>query len=69
MEHGTDQIAGALTELLEPAIELLGAELDDDERALVDPLAHGLVGAVFGAVRRWVSREPRAPAAQMLSSC
>ncbi len=66
-EQGTDRIAGALTELLQLAIALLGAELDDDEQALVDPLAHGLVGAVFGAVRRWVSREPRLPDAKALA--
>jgi AcrR family transcriptional regulator len=66
LEQGTDQIAGAVTEIIQLAIELLGAVLDDDERALVDPLAHGLVGAVFGAVRRWVSRKPRAPEAKAL---
>jgi AcrR family transcriptional regulator len=65
-EQGTDRIAHAVNDILELAIALLGAELDDDERALVDPLAHGLVGAVFGAVRRWVSREPRAAAGTAL---
>ena len=65
-EEGTDRIATAVHDILTLAIALLGAELDDDERALVDPLAHGLVGAVFGAVRRWVSREPRAPDAVAL---
>lgn len=64
--QGTDRIASAVTELLRLAIALLGADLDDDERALVDPLSHGLVGAVFGAVRRWVSREPREPSAKVL---
>ncbi|CAN5452682.1 TetR/AcrR family transcriptional regulator [soil metagenome] len=66
-QHGTDQIAQQLTELLELAIALLGAELDESERALVDPLAHGLVGAVFGTVRRWVTREPMEPSAYRLS--
>ncbi len=66
LEQGTDRIAVAVTEILELAIALLGADLDDDERALVDPLAHGLVGAVFGAVRRWLAREPRAPEAPVL---
>ncbi len=65
-EQGTDRIATAINDILQVAITLLGAELDDDEQALVDPLAHGLVGAVFGAVRRWVSREPRAPEAKAL---
>jgi AcrR family transcriptional regulator len=65
-EQGTDRIAFAVNDILMLAITLLGADLDDDERALVDPLAHGLVGAVFGTVRRWVSREPRAPEATAL---
>ncbi len=65
-EQGTDRIAGALADLLQLAISLLGADLDDDEEALVDPLAHGLVGAVFGAVRRWVSRDPRRPDARRI---
>lgn len=64
--QGTDRIAGAVTDILQLAITLLGAELDDDEQALVDPLAHGLVGAVFGTVRRWVSREPRQPTGRAL---
>lgn len=66
-QHGIDQIAAQLTELLELAIALLGANLNDAERALVDPLAHGLVGAVFGAVRRWVTREPQEPSAAEIS--
>ncbi|GAA5153084.1 TetR/AcrR family transcriptional regulator [Nocardioides marinquilinus] len=66
-EQGADQIAAALAELLQTVIVVLGADLDDDERALVDPLAHGLVGAVFGAVRRWVSLEPRRPDADRVS--
>lgn len=66
LEQGTDQIASAVTEILQLAIALLGAELDEAEQALVDPLAHGLVGAVFGAVRRWVARDVRAPEARAL---
>lgn len=66
LEQGTDRIATAVTDILQLAIALLGADLDDDERALVDPLGHGLVGAVFGAVRRWVSREPREPESKVI---
>lgn len=66
-QHGIDQIAQMLAELLELAIAMLGADLNDSERALVDPLAHGLVGAVFGAVRRWVTREPQEPSAHELA--
>lgn len=66
-QHGIDQIGAMLTELLEVAVVMLGAELSAGERALVDPLAHGLVGAVFGAVRRWVTREPQEPSAAEIS--
>ncbi len=66
-QRGIDQIARSLTELLELVLTLLGAELDDDEQALVDPLAHGLVGAVVGAVRRWAAREPQEPSAERLT--
>lgn len=65
-EQGTDRIATAVADILQLAISLLGADLDDDEKALVDPLAHGLVGAVFSTVRRWVSRQPQEPEAKVL---
>lgn len=66
-QHGIDRIAEMLTEILELAIAMLGADLDENEKALVDPLSHGLVGAVHGAVRRWVARAPREPSAASLS--
>lgn len=58
---GLARIAAGVVALLEGAIEILGVELDARERASIDPLAHGLVGAVVGAVRRWVTRQPREP--------
>ncbi|MEJ7832772.1 MAG: hypothetical protein WKF79_07655 [Nocardioides sp.] len=67
MEHGILQIATVLTEILGTAVEMLDVELGPDELAALDPLAHGLVGAVFGAVRRWISREERQPSARTLS--
>ncbi|WP_139978641.1 TetR/AcrR family transcriptional regulator [Nocardioides litoris] len=66
VESGAHRIAGAVGGIIEAAIEMLGPELDDDERALVDPLAHGLVGAAFATVRRWIAREPRTPDASVL---
>ena len=38
-----------------------------ENRPDLDPLAHGLVGAVLGATRRWVTREPRVPDAAAIS--
>ena len=67
MQQGIARIAEVLVELLTTAIELLRAELAEDERAALDPLAHGLVGAVLGAVRRWVVREDQEPEAHRLA--
>jgi AcrR family transcriptional regulator len=66
-QQGVDQIAEMLSDLLALAITLLGAELDEAEVALIDPLAHGLVGAVLGSVRRWLAREVREPSADRLA--
>lgn len=66
LEQGTDRVAVALFDVLDLAINLLEVEVGDDDRALLDPLVHGLVGAVFGTVRRWVSRAPRQPVADVL---
>lgn len=66
-QQGIDQIAEMLSDLITLAIAMLGAELDESELALVDPLAHGLLGAVLGAVRRWLAREVREPPADRLA--
>jgi len=68
MQQGIARIAEVLVELLTTALELLHADLAEDERAALDPLAHGLVGAVLGAVRRWVVREPREPDTHRLAA-
>ena len=67
LEQGLDRVAAVIVEVLETAIEMLGMDLDDDDAASIDPLAYALVGAAFSAVRRWVAREPRRPAAAELA--
>ena len=67
LHNGIHQIAGVLVEILETVIATLEVKLDDGESAAIDPLAYALVGAVFGAVRRWASREKREPSATQLS--
>ena len=67
MQHGIARIATVLGQLLEAAIDLLGVDLAADDRASIDPLAHGLVGAVVGAVRPWIAREEQTPSAAQLS--
>lgn len=64
---GISHIAAVLVEILQTAIALLQADLDDDEVAALDPLCHGLVGAVLGAVRRWVNRDVLEPAAPRMA--
>ena len=68
LEQGLDRIASVIVEVLETAIDMLGLELDEDDAAAIDPLAYALVGAAFSAVRRWVAREPRRPATDVLAS-
>lgn len=66
LEQGLSMIAGRVAELIETAVDLLRLDLTGEQRAALDPLAHGLVGAVFGAVRRWLSRPVREPSAEVL---
>ena len=68
LEHGINRIATVVADVLQTAIALLGVELDEDDAAALDPLAHGLVGAVFGAVRRWVGQTPRHPSSAHISA-
>lgn len=68
LEQGLDRIASVIVEVLETAISMLGVDLDEDDAAAIDPLAYALVGAAFSAVRRWVAREPRRPAAPELAA-
>lgn len=66
-DEGVAAVAETLVVVLGAAIDLLGVELGDDELASVPPLAHGLVGAVLGAVRRWVAQGAEEPAAERLA--
>ncbi len=66
LQRGLEITAGRVTDVIEVAIDLLDVELSDDERAALDPLVHGVVGAVFAAVRRWLVRPERQPDAAVL---
>lgn len=66
LQQGLAHIAAQVCELITTAVEILDLEITDEERAAIDPLVFGLVGAVFGAVRRWMAREERLPAAPKL---
>jgi AcrR family transcriptional regulator len=68
LQEGLARIAGQVADLITTAIDLLGLEPSEDERAAVDPLVFGLVGAVFAAVRRWMARPERTPPAPVFVS-
>ncbi len=63
MEAAIEQIARQIEDLISMAVQVLGVRLDEDDRQALDPLVFGLVGAVFTAVRRWMGRPDREPAA------
>lgn len=66
LQRGLERIAEQVAELVGTAVDMLGAPLQEEQRAVVDPLAFGLVGAVFSAVRRWLAGAERTPSAPLL---
>jgi len=58
LEQAIDEIAAEIGQVIVFLLTTLGLEVDlqDDE---LDALVHGVVGAVFGAVRRWLDRPER----------
>lgn len=66
LQQGIERIAEQVAALIVTAVDALALELTDEERAAIDPLVFGLVGAVFGAVRRWMSKPERVPSAHVL---
>jgi AcrR family transcriptional regulator len=62
MERAIQQIAGQIEDLINVGVEVLHVRLDEDEVAALDPLVFGLVGEVFNATRRWLSRPEQRPA-------
>lgn len=66
LQQGIERIADQVSALILVAVDALELEVTDDERAAIDPLVFGLVGAVFGIVRRWMSKIERTPPADVL---
>lgn len=58
-----DQVAGLIT----LGASMLGVELSEEDSAALDPLVFGLVGMVFGSVRRWLWRPDREPSPEAFS--
>jgi len=55
LEEGLDRLAGQIAQVVQLGALALGGELSDEDRASLDPLAYGMVGAVFSSVRRWLT--------------
>lgn len=54
LEQTLDRVSAQVAAMLIGVFEALGAKLTEADRAATDPLVYGLVGAVFGTVRRWI---------------
>ncbi|MEI7056962.1 TetR/AcrR family transcriptional regulator [Nocardioides sp. CCNWLW239] len=55
-QQGMEQLAGRISTIVGTAVIALGGNPTEEEAEALDPLIYGLVGAVFGAVRRWLTR-------------
>lgn len=65
LEQALDRIAAEIAQVISFAIAAFGGAIEIDEDEL-EPLTHGIVGAVFGAVRRWLNRPQRTMSAERL---
>lgn len=61
LEVAVVQIARQVEQIIALGAAQLGARFEQDDADLLDPLVFGLVGAVFGATRRWLARPERRP--------
>lgn len=61
LQQGIDMIAARIAEVVVTAFNLAGVEISDADRAASDPLIYGLVGMIFGTVRRWVHLGEKVP--------
>lgn len=68
LEQALEEIAGQIGQFVSLAIGALGGELTEDEAAALDPLVYGIVGSVFGAVRRWLAKPDPALSAARLAT-
>jgi hypothetical protein len=59
LEEGLELLAGRIAEVIAAGLLTLGASPTEEQVEALDPLVYGLVGAVFSAVRRWLSRGER----------
>jgi len=61
LSKAMERIAGRIGGLMILAFRVSGAEVTEADVAATDPLIHGLIGAVFAAVRRWLHLGAKVP--------
>lgn len=66
IDQAVSEIAGQVEQLIVLAVETLGVQVDRASEQALDPLVFGLVGAGFGAVRRWLGRPVVEPSREEL---
>lgn len=66
LEQGLERIAHQVREVIALGLTVLGAEPEEHLDELLDPLVHGVVGAVFSSVRNWLFQADRRLSPDML---
>lgn len=66
IDQAVSEFAGRIEQLIVLAVETLGTRVDRASAQALDPLVFGLVGAGFGAVRRWLGRPVVEPSREEL---
>lgn len=66
LERRMEQLATEIAEVVGVAVAAFGAEPSEEQASSIDPMVFGLIGAVFSAVRRWLTRPERRLSADML---
>ena len=66
VQRRVSDIAQVVAQLVLAAVDEFDVDIREEDRASVDPLVHGLVEAVVGIVRRWVTLEEPPPASLLV---
>lgn len=66
LQDGLDKLAAQIGMVITAGAVALGGDLTEEDQAGIDPLVFALVGAVFGAVRRWLAVPDNALSAERL---
>lgn len=61
MAEAMEQIAAGIEDIMRLVVVNLGAHLDENDLAGLEPWVFAMIGAVFAGVRRWLGRPERVP--------